>query len=115
MGVAMEAMIKITVTTIIISSSEKPSDRCPPLVSCRQVTCSIDGLSITSHHQHDKQGSASEVRVCCVPLRLFCRRYGWKVIGISSNLCAFIGEQESSRPGARGPHGPMPFPAGEPR
>jgi hypothetical protein len=40
------------------------------------------------------------VQVLCVPLRLYCRRYGWKVAGISSNPRVFIGEPKSSHPQA---------------
>jgi hypothetical protein len=55
MGVAMEAMIKtcpprrrgISVTTIIISRSEKPPARSAPWVSDRWVTRPIDVLFIT--------------------------------------------------------------------
>jgi hypothetical protein len=52
---------------------------------------------MASRHRHDRQGSAG-VRVFCVPLRLLCRRYGCKVIGISSNLSVFIGEQKKLAP-----------------
>jgi hypothetical protein len=47
----MEAAIKITVTTIIILSSEKPTGQLAPSVLCQNFSRLIDAVSVTSHHK----------------------------------------------------------------
>src|SRR5208337_1635962 len=65
-SVAMETTIKISVTTIIISRTEKPSGRCPPLALCHSVTRPVDASSITTHGQHKLDSGAATAEL---PLR----------------------------------------------
>ena len=62
----MDAKIKISATTIIISRSEKPSGRRPPVVPCRYLARPMDAQSITTRRQR-KLGSGSaraELQLC---------------------------------------------------
>jgi len=65
----MEATIRITVTTIIISRSENPSGRLAPLPSCRCMKRPIDAISIVTHGQRKVNSGAaiSDPPTCASP------------------------------------------------
>jgi hypothetical protein len=61
----MEATIRITVMTIIISRSEKPSGPLAPLPSCRYVKRQIDAPSMTNPPSAEAHGVSGESNTEC--------------------------------------------------
>jgi hypothetical protein len=57
----MEATIRITVTTIIISRREKPSGWLAPVVAWRCMRRPVDALSIAIHRQRKLKSGAATV------------------------------------------------------
>src|SRR5271157_5060049 len=67
----MEATIRITVTTIIISRREKPSGRFALLPWCRYTRRPTDALSITTHRQRKLDSGAATAELPRQPAQLF--------------------------------------------